>query len=103
MSPPSKYAFPRILKELRFHLSQTGEASVPLRKFLNRAYPVMKKHNPATPVLVREAFGVRPTVFARFEFGKETKLHLDGITDSEIEARLTDLIFKQHAAPAPKN
>ncbi len=41
--------------------------------------------------------------FLFIEFGKETKLHLDGITDSEIEARLTDLIFKQHAAPAPKN
>lgn len=27
----AKYVFPKALKELRFHFSQTGEASVPLR------------------------------------------------------------------------
>lgn len=27
----AKYVFPKALKEVRFHLSQTGEASVPLR------------------------------------------------------------------------
>lgn len=105
----AKYAFPRALKELRFHFSQTGEASVPLRlvfyiiiqsfksltnirQFLTRAYPVFKKHNPTTPVLIREAFGVRPTVFARFEFGKESKIHLDGIPEAEIEKALDSLI-----------
>lgn len=36
------------------------------RSFLNRAYPTMKKHNPHTPILMREASGTEPRVFARY-------------------------------------
>lgn len=27
---------------------------------------MIKKHNPTTPVLIREAFGIPPQIFARF-------------------------------------
>ncbi|KAF5097038.1 hypothetical protein D0Z03_001492 [Geotrichum reessii] len=87
-----RFAFPKALKELRFHFSQTGEASVPLRQFLIKNYPVFKQENPTTPVLIREAFGVRPAAFARFEYGKESKVHLDGISEEQIEKTLTSLI-----------
>ncbi|KAK9479504.1 hypothetical protein V1514DRAFT_19725 [Lipomyces japonicus] len=79
----SKYLLPKALKEVRFHLSQTGEASAPLRSFLKSAYPVIKKHNPYTPVLIREAAGIAPQVTARFEFGKEVSLSLEGVADLE--------------------
>ncbi len=36
------------------------------RSFLNRAYPTMKKHNPHTPIMMREAAGTEPRVFARY-------------------------------------
>jgi NADH dehydrogenase (ubiquinone) 1 alpha subcomplex subunit 2 len=36
------------------------------RSFLNRAYPTMKKNNPYVPILIREASGTQPTVFARY-------------------------------------
>lgn len=36
------------------------------RSFLNRAYPTMKKHNPHTPILIREAAGTLPRVYARY-------------------------------------
>jgi len=36
------------------------------RQFLVKSYPVMKKHNPDTPILIREAAGIEPRVFARF-------------------------------------
>jgi hypothetical protein len=42
--------------------------------------------------LIREAFGVRPAVFARFEYGKESKVHLDGINEEQIEKTLNSLI-----------
>ncbi|KAK9380140.1 thioredoxin-like protein [Kockiozyma suomiensis] len=89
----SKYAFPKALKELRFHFCQTGEASTPLRSFLAKSYPVMKKHNPYTPILVREAAGVPPQLIARFEFGKELKLPLDGVSSAELESAIEKFVM----------
>ncbi|KAK7208349.1 NI8M subunit of mitochondrial NADH:ubiquinone oxidoreductase [Myxozyma melibiosi] len=89
----SKYAFPKALKELRFHLCQTGEASTPLRSFLTKAYPVMKKHNPYTPILIREAAGVPPQLIARYEFGKEVKLPLDGVSAAQLEKTVQSFVL----------
>lgn len=36
------------------------------RAFLTRAYPTMKKNNPHTPILIREALGVEPKIWARY-------------------------------------
>lgn len=36
------------------------------RNFLQKSYPVIKKHNPYVPVLIREAFGVPARVYARY-------------------------------------
>jgi hypothetical protein len=77
----TKYAFSQRLKELRFHLCQTSDGSAALRyvlatfnereayrcsSFLMRTYPTMKKHNPHTPILIREAGNVTPKVWARY-------------------------------------
>ncbi|KAF1851947.1 NADH dehydrogenase, alpha subcomplex, subunit 2 [Cucurbitaria berberidis CBS 394.84] len=88
----SKYAFTQGLKELRFLFCQTGEQSAATRNFLTRSYPTMKKHNPHTPILIREASGTEPTVYARFDFGKEKKLPLKGLDDKAIEQQVTDLV-----------
>ena len=83
----TKYAFTQGLRELRFHLCSSGQGSEAaryglapppppgalrmsltecLRSFLRRAYPIMKHHNPSTPILIREATGVEPKVWARY-------------------------------------
>lgn len=36
------------------------------RNFLTRSYPTMKKQNPHTPIMIREASGTAPTLYARF-------------------------------------
>lgn len=36
------------------------------RSFLKRAYPTMKKNNPNIPILIREATGIEPKVWARY-------------------------------------
>ncbi|KAJ5439059.1 NADH-ubiquinone oxidoreductase 10.5 kDa subunit [Penicillium daleae] len=87
-----KYVFSKGLKELRFLFCQTSEQSAATRSFLNRAYPTMKKHNPHTPILMREASGTEPRVFARYELGKETQEALSGLSDSQIEERITTLV-----------
>ncbi|KAJ5263351.1 hypothetical protein N7478_010956 [Penicillium angulare] len=87
-----KYVFTKGLKELRFLFCQTSEQSAATRTFLNRAYPTMKKHNPHTPILMREASGTVPRVFARYDLGKETQEALSGLSDAQIEERITTLV-----------
>jgi hypothetical protein len=36
------------------------------RNFLTKSYPTMKKHNPHTPIMIREASGIEPKVYARY-------------------------------------
>ena len=36
------------------------------RSFITRAYPTMKKNNPHTPIMIREALGTEPRVFTRY-------------------------------------
>ncbi|KAF2083161.1 NADH dehydrogenase, alpha subcomplex, subunit 2 [Saccharata proteae CBS 121410] len=88
----SKYAFTNSLKEVRFLLCQTSEHSAAARNFLLRTYPTMKKHNPHTPIMIREALNVEPKVYARYEFGKEKMLPLKGLDDKSIEQKVTELV-----------
>lgn len=43
-----------------------------------RTYPTMKKHNPSLPIMLREAQGTLPKVYARYEFGQEKSQSLEG-------------------------
>lgn len=73
----------------------------------------MKKHNPSTPLLVREAFGVPPKIWARYgmrhsplpsfwssladgssEMGKESSVSVDGLSSGEVEKKLQELAQK---------
>ncbi|KAA8569260.1 hypothetical protein EYC84_000923 [Monilinia fructicola] len=86
----AKYAFSQTLKEVRFLFCQTGAHSDATRSFLARTYPTMKKHNPNTPILLREAAGTQPKVYARYEFGREVSEELAGLSDKEIEDKVTE-------------
>jgi len=84
------------------------------RNFLQRSYPTMKKHNPHTPILIREASGFEPTLFARYsaskstsstvngtdkcvDYGKEKKIQLKGLDDKSIEQKVTELVQSESA------
>ncbi|KAI0600599.1 thioredoxin-like protein [Biscogniauxia sp. FL1348] len=88
----AKYAFTKTLKEVRFLFCHTGEGSAATRTFITRAYPTMKKNNPDTPILIREAAGILPKVYARYEFGKEKSQSLEGLSDKQIEDAVTTLV-----------
>ncbi|KAI9037713.1 L51/S25/CI-B8 domain-containing protein [Aspergillus affinis] len=88
----SKYAFTTGLKELRFLFCQTSQQSAATRSFLQRAYPTMKKHNPHTPIMIREAAGTLPRVYARYALGREKQEALSGLTDQQIEEKITQLV-----------
>jgi NADH dehydrogenase (ubiquinone) 1 alpha subcomplex subunit 2 len=79
-------AFSPAVREIRILFSQTGPASAGTRSaqvqapypyhnscnptlhraFVVSKYPVIKKHNPDLPVMIREATGTPARVFARF-------------------------------------
>lgn len=39
----------------------------------------MKKHNPTIPIMLREAQGTLPKVYARYDLGKEKSQSLEGM------------------------
>ena len=89
----SKFVIPTALKELRFHLSQTGEASIPVRNFLTKNYPSLKTQlNYKLPLLIRESYGIPPTLTARFERGEEVKTSLEGLDEAGVEKALNELL-----------
>ncbi|KAL2042729.1 hypothetical protein N7G274_004488 [Stereocaulon virgatum] len=87
-----KYAFTKSLREVRFLFCQTSEHSAATRSFLTRAYPTMKKNNPHTPIMLREALDTQPRIFARYELGREKQESLSGLTDKQIEEKVAGLV-----------
>lgn len=79
------------VKELRFQFCQNGESSNTIRQYLSSSYPYIKKSNPELPILIREASGVSPTLYVRYEFGKEIKQSLEGLKTEQIETILKGL------------
>ncbi|BFZ64243.1 hypothetical protein YB2330_005382 [Saitoella coloradoensis] len=88
----AKYAFSQAIKEVRFHFCQTSETSNGVREFLQKSYPVMKKHNPTTPILIREAFGVPAKMYVRYEMGREEKKSLDGLGKANVEKEVSAVL-----------
>lgn len=66
------------LHTIGVHISRHTNANDALSSFLTRAYPTMKKNNPYIPIMIREASGTEPRVFARYEFGREKMEDLRG-------------------------
>ncbi|KPM40461.1 hypothetical protein AK830_g6133 [Neonectria ditissima] len=52
----------------------------------------MKRSNPNIPILIREAAGTQPKVFARYDRGTETAHSLEGLSDKQIEDTVTGLV-----------
>ena len=89
----SKFVIPTALKELRFHLSQTGEASIPLRNFLTKNYSSIKQQlNNQLPILIRESYGIPPSLTARFEKGREVKNSLEGLDEAGVAKAVQDIL-----------
>ncbi|KAI9566138.1 NDUFA2, NADH ubiquinone oxidoreductase 10.5kD subunit [Boletus coccyginus] len=80
------------LREIRILCCQTAQASAGTRQFVVSEYPLIKKHNPDLPVLIREATGTPARVFARFERGVEKHVELDNLSSSEVVSKVSQLL-----------
>ncbi|ORY27642.1 thioredoxin-like protein [Naematelia encephala] len=86
---------PAAVKELRLHLCQTSEASQGLRKFIQSQYPSIKTAHPNLKVLIREASGVEPKAFVRFERGAESQTSLANLSEKDVASALSTLVSSQ--------
>ncbi|ERN06434.1 hypothetical protein AMTRI_Chr06g169260 [Amborella trichopoda] len=82
----------RNLKELRVLFCQTSPASASTREFVQRNYTDLKTLNPTFPILVRECSGVEPQLWARYDFGVERCVRLEGLTETQITKKLEELV-----------
>ena len=80
------------LKELRVLLCQTSPASAEARAFVEKNYKELKTLNPKLPILIREARGVEPQLWARYDYGVEKGVRLDGMNEAQISKALEDLV-----------
>ncbi|KAM9373185.1 NADH dehydrogenase [ubiquinone] 1 alpha subcomplex subunit 2 [Phaethornis superciliosus] len=78
----------RGLRELRIHLCQSSAGSRGVREFIEQHYVSLKKANPQFPILIRECSGVKPKLWARYEFGKEKSVSLDNLSVDEVAKAL---------------
>lgn len=89
----ARFVVSTALKEVRFHLCQSGETSAALQKFLASNYETLKAStNYKIPVLIRESSGLVPSVTARFEKGREVKSKLEGLDSKAIEEAVKSLL-----------
>uniref|UniRef100_A0A914E2G2 NADH dehydrogenase [ubiquinone] 1 alpha subcomplex subunit 2 n=1 Tax=Acrobeloides nanus TaxID=290746 RepID=A0A914E2G2_9BILA len=65
------------LRELRIHLCLKSPASNGVRAFIENDYVPLKKNNLNFPILIREASGISPRIWARYEYGVETNVSLE--------------------------
>ncbi|KJE97288.1 hypothetical protein CAOG_07722 [Capsaspora owczarzaki ATCC 30864] len=79
-----KASLPRVVRELRIHLCQTSPSSQGARDFVTKQYAELKQAHPTLPILVREAAGIEPRVYARYAFGQEAKADLSNLTSQQV-------------------
>ncbi|KAK9839815.1 hypothetical protein WJX81_003522 [Elliptochloris bilobata] len=80
------------LQELRFQFCQTSEGSKGVREFIFAHYQEMKKANPRFPFLIRECERLPARAIARFDFGKEIPIPLDGLDKDAVDKRLAEVV-----------
>ncbi|KAI8807090.1 thioredoxin-like protein [Cladochytrium replicatum] len=80
------------LRELRIHLCQKSAGSQGTRSFIQNKYLSLKDSNPTFPILVREVSGVEARAFARYPFGVERRVDLEGLPEAEVEQKIRFLV-----------
>ncbi|GFP82353.1 NADH dehydrogenase [ubiquinone] 1 alpha subcomplex subunit 2 [Phtheirospermum japonicum] len=81
----------RNLKELRVLFSPTSPSSSATRAFIENNYKDLKTKNPKLPILIREASGIAPQLWARYDLGVERGIRLDGLNEEQISKVLEEL------------
>jgi NADH dehydrogenase (ubiquinone) 1 alpha subcomplex subunit 2 len=63
------------------------------------SYKELKAANPTFPILIREAAGVEARLIARYEYGAEEAVGVEGLGAAEVAKRLEALVVKGESMP----
>ena len=63
------------------------------------SYQELKKANPTFPILIRECAGVEAKLIARYDFGVESAVGIEGLGKNEIAKQLEDLVKRGESMP----
>eukprot|EP00035_Acanthoeca_spectabilis_P020873 m.435036 g.435036 ORF g.435036 m.435036 type:complete len:83 (+) comp17800_c0_seq1:70-318(+) len=80
----------KVLRELRVILCQTSPASQGARDFVAKNFAKLSTEG-TVPLLVREASGVEAKVLARYGFGREVTVPIDGMSADQVLAKVKEL------------
>eukprot|EP00882_Tetradesmus_deserticola_P002148 GHRQ01002299.1.p1 GENE.GHRQ01002299.1~~GHRQ01002299.1.p1 ORF type:complete len:102 (+),score=29.28 GHRQ01002299.1:275-580(+) len=94
-----KQGLAKAVQELRIHLCQTSAASKGARDFVLGSYAELKKANPDTPILVRECSGTEAKLTARFDFGVEKSVSVQGLDAGGVSSKLQELAKSGEGLP----
>ncbi|GFR47884.1 hypothetical protein Agub_g9694 [Astrephomene gubernaculifera] len=92
-------ALSKSMQELRIHLCQSSPASQGVREFVVANYAEIKKANPQFPILIRECAGAEAKLTARYDFGVEKSVSVQGANPAAVLSQLQELIKAGEAMP----
>ena len=72
-------------------MCQQSPVSMGARQYVANHYQDIKSSNPTLPFIVRECFGAQPNVYARYDFGKERRIYLNGLSEQEVDQAVAEL------------
>ena len=86
--------------------AERGTADLPqrlwlqgVRDFVLSSYQELKKANPNLPILVRESMQAEAKLTARYDFGTETAVSVEGMDKTEISKTLEELVKRGESMP----
>ena len=80
------------VRELRVVCCQKSEASAGARNFVKGNYLSVMAEHPEFLFIVRETENAIPTVMARYDFGVERRVPIEGYTQDEVEELVEALV-----------
>lgn len=80
------------IRELRLVCCQTSPHSEGVRAFISKNYTQVKAQAPEFPFIVRECENAIPLVVARYDFGVEKKVCVEGFSEKDVNQAVEDLI-----------
>eukprot|EP00168_Porphyra_purpurea_P001342 TRINITY_DN11665_c0_g1_i1.p1 TRINITY_DN11665_c0_g1~~TRINITY_DN11665_c0_g1_i1.p1 ORF type:complete len:136 (+),score=21.76 TRINITY_DN11665_c0_g1_i1:55-408(+) len=87
------------MQEIRFLFSMNNTASSGVRNFTYKNYQLIQELNPRLPFIIRTGESDTARIFARYDFGKETEVVVEGLSEEEVEEKVRELVMEGENMP----
>ena len=91
------------IREIRLVCCQVSGHSEGVRDFVNKNYSLVKQHSPDFPFIVRECENAIPLLTARYDFGVEKKICIEGFSEKDISLAVESLLKQADSINSHRN